>query len=75
MIKNCPYCQASIDVAHFKQHADSLGCRIEIEINSDPILRYNLREATLDYRNLLHQIDIQIFSFKLALHRALNKQK
>jgi len=68
----CPYCQATVDPTKFDQHLESLGCRIETEINSDPTLRFNLREAKMDYRNLSHQVDIQIANFKIALHRAMH---
>ncbi len=46
----------------------------ESHINSDPILRYNLREAKLDYNLLDHQVGIQIASFKIALHQYLDKK-
>lgn len=46
----------------------------ESHINSDPILRYNLREAKLSYDLLEHQINIRIASFKLALGQYLDKK-
>jgi len=68
---HCPSCKGVVE-GSFDKHLESLGCRIETEINSDPTLRYNLREATLDYDKMLHQIDIQIASLKIALQRALD---
>lgn len=73
--KICPYCKqkmsASTNFEEWERHVNSLGCRVEIEINSDPILRTNLRERAIDYNKMDHQIGIMIASFKIALHRAL----
>lgn len=46
---------------------------IESEITGDPTLRFFLREAKMDFKNLDHQVDIQISCFKLALARWLNR--
>ena len=46
---------------------------IESEITGDPTLRFFLREAKVDYKNLEFQVDLQISCFKIALTRWLSK--
>ena len=47
--------------------------QIENEINSDPTLRFILRESRLDSKHLMHQIDVRIAAFNIALAKYLNR--
>lgn len=68
----CPYCQQQVDPKNWEKHIDSLGCRVEIEINSDPSIRSALREYEMDYDKMDHQIGVKSAMFRIALQRALD---
>jgi hypothetical protein len=45
---------------------------IETIINSDPTLRFFIKEAQIDWFNQ-HQVDIRIAALKIALSRFIDK--
>lgn len=69
----CPYCQQHLeDPKNWEKHIDSLDCRVEIEINNDPSIRAALREYSMDYHKMDHQIGVKSAMFRIALQRALD---
>lgn len=47
--------------------------QIEYEIQSDPTLRFLLRETKFDYGKIDHQVSVRKAAFMIALNRALKK--
>ena len=47
---------------------------LEVHINSDPTLYFLLRESKFDSKLLMHQVDVRIGAFKVALAQYLDRK-